>query len=78
MMVDASSEKGAIDEQEKEFIQNVFEFDDLTAREIAVHRTDVLCCGSKILWKNGTKPSITAVILFIPFAEIPQITLSVF
>ena len=41
MMVDAGSEKGAIDEQEKEFIQNVFEFDDLTAREITVHRTDV-------------------------------------
>ena len=41
MMVDAGSEKGAIDEQEKEFIQNVFEFDDLTADEIAVHRTEV-------------------------------------
>lgn len=41
MMVDAGSEKGAIDEQEKEFIQNVFEFDDLTAEEIATHRTDV-------------------------------------
>ncbi len=41
MMVDAGSEKGAIDEHEKEFIQNVFEFDDLTAEEIAVHRTDV-------------------------------------
>ena len=42
MMVDAGSEKGAIDEQEKEFIQNVFEFDDLTAEEIATHRTDVV------------------------------------
>lgn len=41
MMVDAGSEKGAIDEQEKEFIQNVFEFNDLTAEEIAVHRTEV-------------------------------------
>lgn len=41
MMVDAGSEKGAIDEQEKEFIQNVFEFDDLTAAEIATHRTEV-------------------------------------
>ena len=41
MMVDAGSEKGAIDEQEKGFIQNVFEFDDLTAEEIAVHRTEV-------------------------------------
>jgi len=45
MMVDAGSEKGTIDEQEKEFIQNVFEFDDLTAEEIATHRTDVT-----ILW----------------------------
>lgn len=41
MMVDAGSEKGAIDHSEKEFIQNVFEFDDLTAEEIATHRTDV-------------------------------------
>ena len=41
MMVDAGSEKGAIDHQEKEFIQNVFEFDDLTAKEIATHRVDV-------------------------------------
>ena len=41
MMVDVGSEKGAIDDDEKEFIQNVFEFDDLTAGEIATHRTDV-------------------------------------
>lgn len=41
MMVDAGSEKGAIDYEEKEFIQNVFEFDDLMAGEIATHRTDV-------------------------------------
>lgn len=49
MMVDAGSEKGAIDEQEREFIQNVFEFDDLTAEEIAVHRTEVT-----ILWMEDT------------------------
>ena len=42
MMVDAGSEKGAIDHEEKEFIQNVFEFDDLTAGEIATHRTDTV------------------------------------
>lgn len=41
MMVDMGSEKGAIDTQEKEFIQNVFEFNDITAGEIAIHRTDV-------------------------------------
>ena len=34
MMVDVGSEKGTIDIDEKEFIQNVFEFDDLTAEEL--------------------------------------------
>ncbi len=44
MMVDAGSEQGTIDEEEKLFIQNVFKFDDISAKEISVHRTktDVL------------------------------------
>ena len=37
IMVDA----GTIDNDEKNFIRNVFEFDDLTAGEIATHRTEV-------------------------------------
>lgn len=41
MLVDAGSEKGTIDCQEKEFIQNVFEFNDIMAGTIATHRTDV-------------------------------------
>lgn len=41
MMVDVGTQNGAIDNEEKEFIQNVFEFDDLTAGEIATHRTEV-------------------------------------
>ncbi len=41
MMVDVGSEKGTIDTQEKEFIQNVFEFNDITAEEVAIHRTEV-------------------------------------
>lgn len=45
MMVDVGSEKGAIDREEKQFIQNVFEFDDLTAGDIATHRTDI-----SLLW----------------------------
>ncbi len=55
MMVDAGSEKGAIDHQEKEFIQNVFEFDDLTAGEIATHRTEITLLWleeSTEDWKN--------------------------
>lgn len=45
MMVDAGSEKGTIDHQEKEFIQNVFEFNDIMVESIATHRTDV-----EMLW----------------------------
>ena len=41
MMVDVGSEKGAIDDDEKEFIENVFEFDDITAGEVVTHRTDI-------------------------------------
>lgn len=49
MMVDAGSEKGAIDVEEKELIQNVFEFDDLTVGEISTHRTEV-----SMLWLEET------------------------
>ncbi len=41
MMVDVGSEKGTIDHEEREFIQNIFEFDDLSADEILTHRTEV-------------------------------------
>ena len=49
LMVDAGSEQGAIDNDEKEFIQNVFEFDDLSAYDIATHRTEVT-----LLWMDET------------------------
>ncbi|AUS97572.1 hemolysin [Clostridium thermosuccinogenes] len=45
MMVQAGSEKGTIDQDEKEMIQNVFEFDDKTAGDIMTHRTEV-----SLLW----------------------------
>lgn len=41
MMVDVGSEKGTIDHEEREFIQNVFEFDDLCAEDLVTQRTDV-------------------------------------
>ena len=41
LLVDEGSENGAIDYSEKEWIQNIFEFDDITAGEICTHRTDV-------------------------------------
>lgn len=45
MMVDVGSQKGVIDMEEKEMIQNVFEFDDLTVAEFATHRTEI-----SLLW----------------------------
>lgn len=42
MMLDAGTEKGTIDTTENEFIQNVFEFNDLTVEDICTHRTDVV------------------------------------
>ncbi|MBE6008353.1 MAG: HlyC/CorC family transporter [Lachnospiraceae bacterium] len=41
MMVDVGSERGTIDEDERDFIENVFEFDDITAENVATHRTDL-------------------------------------
>ncbi len=41
MMVDLGSETGTIDSDERDFIQNVFEFDNLTAEDILTHRTEV-------------------------------------
>ena len=49
MMVDVGTEKGTIDSTEKEFIQNVFEFNDTLAREIVTHRTKL-----DLLWMEDS------------------------
>ncbi len=41
IMLDTSSEKGAIDTMENEMIQNIFEFDDISISEVCTHRRDV-------------------------------------
>ena len=40
-LVDEAHEDGSIDEYDKELIENIFEFDDLSAGEIATHRTEL-------------------------------------
>ena len=50
MMVDAGNEQGTIETEEKEFIENVFAFNDLSADEVATHRTSIT-----ILWTNETQ-----------------------
>ena len=45
LMVDAGGEQGTIAKEEQEFIENIFEFDDISADDIATHRTDLA-----VLW----------------------------
>ncbi|MFA0814704.1 MAG: hemolysin family protein [Anaerofustis sp.] len=72
MMVDAGSERGAIDESEKEIIQNVFEFDDKTAEEIMTHRTDVV-----LLWLDESNDVWEATINESRFSMFPVCSESV-
>ena len=41
MMIDQGKEKGTIEEEEKELLNNVFGFDDITVSEIMTHRKDI-------------------------------------
>ena len=45
LMVDIGEEKGTIESNEKELIENIFEFNNTTAADIMVHRTDMV-----VLW----------------------------
>lgn len=42
MMVDVGGEKGVIEDDQKEMINNIFEFDDMDAGDVMTHRTDVV------------------------------------
>ena len=66
MMVDVGSQKGTIDREEKQFIQNVFEFDDRTAGQIATHRTDLT-----ILWTDESMDEWAATIHNSRFTHYP-------
>ena len=47
MMVDVGEEKGAIKEEEKELINNVFEFNDKVVSEVMIHRTEIFAVDIK-------------------------------
>lgn len=48
MMIDQGEEKGTIKEDERELINNVFEFNDITVSEIMRHRTDIFAVDVNI------------------------------
>lgn len=43
LLVDSSYDEGVLNETEKDMIHNVFKFSDLTAREVMIPRTDMIC-----------------------------------
>lgn len=57
LMVDEGGQKGVIDADEQEMINNVFEFDDLTVDEFATHRTEI-----SLLWLEESKEEWEATI----------------
>ena len=52
-MVDKGEEKGEIERGEKELIENVFEFNNSTAADVMVHRTDTV-----MIWVEDTHEEI--------------------
>ena len=48
MMIDQGEEKGTIREEEKELLNNVFEFNDITVSEVMTHRTDIFAVDINI------------------------------
>ena len=41
-MVEEGEESGAIEQNEKELIENIFEFNSMTADDVMIHRTDMV------------------------------------
>lgn len=57
MMVDIGEEKGAIETNEKEMIENIFEFNNTTAEDVMVHRTDMV-----MIWIEDPEEEILRII----------------
>ena len=65
-MVDMGEEKGEIEAEEKQLIENVFEFNNSTAADVMVHRTDV-----KMLWVEDSDKEIMDTILSSGLTRFP-------
>ena len=57
MMLDLGEERGTIEANEKELIDNIFEFNNTTAEDVMIHRTDMV-----MLWVEDTREEILATI----------------
>ncbi len=66
MMIDIGEEKGTIEPEAKEMIDNVFEFNETTVEDIMVHRT-----AMTVLWADSTPDEIMKTITESGFSRIP-------
>lgn len=66
LLVDAGEGNGTIDENEKEMINNIFEFDNTIVGDVATHRTDIVAVGL-----DSTLEDIISVISEEKFSRIP-------
>lgn len=66
LMIDIGEEKGTIEPAEKEMIDNIFEFNNSSAGEIMVHRTDMT-----VLWYDSTNEEILDTIMSSGYSRFP-------
>lgn len=69
MMVDAGEEKGAIEESERNMIENVFEFNNMSAGDCMTHRTDMYA-----IWDQETDENILKMIEDTGLSRFPVYT----
>ncbi len=66
MMVDIGEEKGAIETNEREMIENIFEFNNSSAEDVMIHRTDVAS-----IWIQDPPETIIKTILDTGLSRFP-------
>ena len=65
-IIEVGSVEGALEEDEKQMIYNVFEFGDMKAKDVMTHRTDIVAVE-----KNSTYEEIMEAFLQEQFSRIP-------
>ncbi|MGI6499144.1 MAG: hemolysin family protein [Oscillospiraceae bacterium] len=66
LMVDIGEEKGAIESSERTMIENVFAFNNMTAEDVMIHRTDM-----KAIWVEDTPEDIVNTIEMTGLSRFP-------
>ena len=69
MLVDAGEEKGVIEESQREMINNIFEFDDISATDVMRHRTEIVAVEANEMLTDVIKEVIEEGYSRIPVYE---------